>query len=51
MKKNQLLLVESVELLSQSEMLQTFGGGWFKDLVNGFKEGWNFVISLFDKKK
>jgi hypothetical protein len=51
MKNNQLLVGGSVELLSQSEMLQTSGGGWFKDLVNGFKEGWNYVISLFEKKK
>lgn len=46
MKNNQ-LFGGSVALLSPSEMVQISGGGWFKDLVNGFKDGWNCVLTIF----
>jgi len=43
MKNNQIILAEGLIALNQTEMTQTFGGGWWQDFKTGFMEGWNWA--------
>lgn len=45
MKKNQLFELDGLCPMSQYELTQTFGGGWWQDFKEGFKEGWNWAKS------
>ncbi len=42
--KNQVAFeIEGLRPLSNSELTHTFGGGWWSDFKEGFKEGWNWA--------
>ncbi len=42
--KNQIAFeFEGLSALSSVELTNTFGGGWWSDFKEGFKEGWNWA--------
>lgn len=43
MKKIQIFEVEGLRPMSNVELTNTFGGGWWQDFKIGFMEGWNWA--------
>lgn len=42
--KNQFAFeIEGLNAMSTVELTNTFGGGWWSDFKEGFKEGWNWA--------
>ncbi|MEY2792562.1 MAG: hypothetical protein RJA76_554 [Bacteroidota bacterium] len=43
MNKKIVFELEGLCPMSTEELTQTFGGGWWTDFKEGFKEGWNWA--------